>query len=180
MKAEAILDCRTFRTERGECASIIDSPGELHGRYLCAALVCLMANHYVALHSCDNRCQPCALPSVKKTMNTTCRGLYVPFFLCSKGSGAAGTSAHTKSGYHRVPPAPRPSLSERRSQVSGLYTWKRRIMSKHNKVSVLSTQLRSLVPIGCSRQSTGEVLSVADISNFRLLSVSFPGKCAKL
>ena len=62
-------------------------------------------------------------------------------------------------------PAPRPSLSEQQHQVSGLCTWKCQIMSIYSKKSVLSTQLRSLVPIGCSRQSAGEGLSITNISD---------------
>ena len=62
---------------------MIDSPGELHGWYLRVALVRLMINRYVTLHSC---CQLHALPSVKKTMNTTRWGLYIPiFFYVSMG-----------------------------------------------------------------------------------------------
>ena len=38
-----VLDYRTFQIEREECASMIDSPSELHGWYLCVALVCLMS-----------------------------------------------------------------------------------------------------------------------------------------
>ena len=99
-------------------------------------------------------------------------GIVHTIFLCYKGSWAAGTSACTKSAYHRISrwwipcgPALRPSLSEQQCQVSGSCTWKHWIMSIHSKESVLSTQLRSLVPIGCSRLSMGGVLSAANVSN---------------
>ena len=87
---------------------MMDSPGELHGWYLCVALVHLMINHYVALHSCNNHCQPCALPSVKKTTNTACQGLYTPFSCVTKGLEQRGpqhvqnlhTIASPGGGYH--------------------------------------------------------------------------------
>ena len=106
-------------------------------------LVRWTANRYVALHSCDNGCQPCALPSVKKTTNTACRGLYTPFFLRSKGWEQRGPprvrNLHTIA-YQLVDNMWTGTKAEleRQCQISDSCTWKRRIMSTpQHRVSIV-------------------------------------------